>query len=958
MWDTFKEYVKAFFSSRLMPITLVYILLFAVLVNRLFQLQIVEGDAYASEAEKQTKKTKTIKATRGNIYDVNGKLLAYNKLSYNVTFTENDVTGKLTSEEKNKMIYKMIKIIEKNGGTLSVETFLQLDDNGNPEFTVEGNSLLRFKAEVYSTTVAKLTQEMKDTTAEDIYNFLRFDTSSKSPKFNIDKSYDDEMAMKILSVRYAMFINRYQKYQPITIATNVNTKTVAAIKEFNNELPGVDITEDTRRVYNKSKYFAHVLGYTGAISSDKLSQIKEEDANTDYTTDDQIGLSGLESTFEDYLKGTKGSEKLTVNASTSRVVSVSDKVDPVAGNDLYLTIDADLQEECYKLLEEHIAGILIANINNSASAGSKGHSASEIKVPIYDVYNALIQNNLVDVTRFTDKDASDIEKSAYAKYKSESKKTMRKLSSYLAVDSNRTKSSLSKSMAEFVDYFYKVLKNEGIVLVDQIDTSNSVYKKYAAGKISLSKFLQYAISEKWIDLSKLDIGDGYLTTEEIYKKLVEYGKKLLKDDSKYSKMVYSSLIYNYKLSGTDCCLIMFEQGYFKKKSSEYNKLKSGVTSAYSFIIRKIKSLEITPGDLGLEPCSGSIVVTDPNTGDVRAMVTYPGYDNNKMANKVDSDYYNNYLTQLASSPLLNRPTQQALAPGSTFKVVSSITALEEGVISPSTHIYDKTVFDKIDHPAHCWSSSSHGDLTVSTAIEVSCNYFFYQVGYDLSGKTSSGAINYPRGIARLKKYAKMFGLTSKSGVEIPEVSPHFATTDAVRAAIGQDKHAYTPSQIARYVTTVANSGTCYDLTLVDKIKDVDGKTVLNNKAKVRNKMKTVSKSSWDAVHKGMYLVVNGDRSSIDGLFKKLNVKVAGKTGTAQQTVYHANHAYFMSYAPYNNPKIAVACVIPNGYASSNAAQTARDVYKYYFSDKKSKDKKRKKVSGSVKMPESNSTHID
>ena len=548
MWDTFKEYVKAFFSSRLMPITLVYILLFAVLVNRLFQLQIVEGDAYASEAEKQTKKTKTIKATRGNIYDVNGKLLAYNKLSYNVTFTENDVTGKLTSEEKNKMIYKMIKIIEKNGGTLSVETFLQLDDNGNPEFTVEGNSLLRFKAEVYSTTVAKLTQEMKDTTAEDIYNFLRFDTSSKSPKFNIDKSYDDEMAMKILSVRYAMFINRYQKYQPITIATNVNTKTVAAIKEFNNELPGVDITEDTRRVYNKSKYFAHVLGYTGAISSDKLSQIKEEDANTDYTTDDQIGLSGLESTFEDYLKGTKGSEKLTVNASTSRVVSVSDKVDPVAGNDLYLTIDADLQEECYKLLEEHIAGILIANINNSASAGSKGHSASEIKVPIYDVYNALIQNNLVDVTRFTDKDASDIEKSAYAKYKSESKKTMRKLSSYLAVDSNRTKSSLSKSMAEFVDYFYKVLKNEGIVLVDQIDTSNSVYKKYAAGKISLSKFLQYAISEKWIDLSKLDIGDGYLTTEEIYKKLVEYGKKLLKDDSKYSKMVYSSFIYNYKLS--------------------------------------------------------------------------------------------------------------------------------------------------------------------------------------------------------------------------------------------------------------------------------------------------------------------------------------------------------------------------------------------------------------------------
>ena len=94
---------------------------------------------------------------------------------------------------------------------------------------------------------------------------------------------------------------------------------------------------------------------------------------------------------------------------------------------------------------------------------------------------------------------------------------------------------------------------------------------------------------------------------------------------------------------------------------------------------------------------------------------------------------------------------QEMAPGSTFKVISSITGLEEGVISPSTHIYDHTVFSDIDHPAKCWSTVSHGDLTVSSAIEVACNYFFYKVGYMLSGKTSSGSINYPRGIARLKK---------------------------------------------------------------------------------------------------------------------------------------------------------------------------------------------------------------
>lgn len=209
-----------------------------------------------------------------------------------------------------------------------------------------------------------------------------------------------------------------------------------------------------------------------------------------------------------------------------------------------------------------------------------------------------------------------------------------------------------------------------------------------------------------------------------------------------------------------------DQKAVKKSKTDYTNLQSGALSPYSYIIKQIKKLEITPGDLGLEPCSGSIVVTDVKTGDVKAMVTYPSYDNNKMANKVDSEYYNKKLIQNSSSPLLNRPTMQEMAPGSTFKIISSVTGMEEGVISPSTHIYDHTVFSDIDHPAKCWSTVSHGDLTVSDAIEVSCNYFFYKVGYMLSGKTSSGNINYPRGVKRLKKYADKFGLTDKSGVEI------------------------------------------------------------------------------------------------------------------------------------------------------------------------------------------------
>lgn len=952
MWDTIKEALKKFFNSRLLPISVVYILLFAILVNRLFQLQIVEGESYAKESAAKSIHVRKIKATRGNIYDCNGKLLAYNELSYNVTFETSDKTRALSSEETNDMIYRLLQLLEENGEELSLEFYIEKNKKGNFVYTLEGDSLLRFKKEAFSAkSLESLTQEQRDISAEDLFEFLRYDTGVNSPKFNISEEYDEDTALQIMSVRYAMFMIRYKEYEPIALATDVSDETVAAIKENSADLPGIDITEDTTRVYNDSEYFAHILGYTGSVTTEKLEELTTEDPETEYTTSDQIGISGIESSFEDYLKGTKGSEILRINKSTGQIVATEGETEPVAGNDLYLSIDADLQEECYHLLEEHIAGILLSKINNSPSAGTRGTNASKIKIPIYDVYNALIQNNVIDVSRFTDTDASSLEKSTYKKYQATVKTITKKMRKYLAADSNVTYKDLSDDMEDFVTYFYTALKNEGIVLTDEIDTSDTTYKNYQAGKISLSKYLQYAISENWVDLSVLKIGDSYFSTEEIYEKLVDYGfDTILEDDSTFIKMIYSYLIYHYKISGKDCCLLLFDQGDIKYNAEEYRNVKLGMTDPYVFITKKIRNLEITPGQLGLDPCSGSLVVTDVNTGDVKAMVSYPSYDNNKMANQVDSDYFYSYLTQNTSSPLLNRPAQQKMAPGSTFKIVSAVAGLEENVISTSTLINDHVEFTKIKPSPNCWSKSGHGSVSVVGAIEVSCNYFFYEVGYRLSGLVN-GTVNNTKGLSRLKKYAEMFGLTEKSGIEISESEPNFSEEDAVRSAIGQGSHAYTPVQLSRYVTTIANNGTCYNLTLVDQIKDVDGNVVLENEPEVRNQM-DISNSTWNAVHQGMYNVVNGSNSSIKSMFTGLNVKIAGKTGTAQQSKLHANHAYFISYAPYKKPEISVTCVIPNGFTSHNAAQTARDVYKYYF------NKNNKKVSGKVKMPESDATSTD
>ncbi|MCR5625163.1 MAG: peptidase [Lachnospiraceae bacterium] len=943
MFDTIKEVIDRILSKRLVPILVIYLILFVLLIDRLLSLQIIDVDTYEKEAMEMTKKTREIKAVRGNIYDCNGKLLAYNQLSYNVVLQDYGSLSDMSSDEKNKVIFMLISILEKNGDELDVDFYIEFNKKGKLKFNIEGNELLRFKAEVFGLAggVNDLTEEQTNMTAEDIFDYLREEPNAATTSFGIGPEFSDEDALKIMAVRYAIFINRYKEFESIIIAKNVSDLTVAAVKEYSDTIPGVDITEDTKRMYNKSKYFAHILGYTGTITSEKL---KEAGEDSDYSQDDQIGLSGIEEKYEDYLKGKKGKDELVVEAMSSRVVSVSSVEMPEAGDNVYLTIDSKLQIECYKLLEEHLAGILISKITNGNDAGTRGKSASDIKIPIYDVYNALFENNVINCDRFTEKNSSKLEKKVYKKFKEKRKKVIKKLKKDLSYESKVIPKDIGETREDYIDFFYDFLADNNILLLSEIDVDDETYNNYYHEKLSLSKFIQYAINMNWLDLSCLNLGEAYYSNEEIYEKLLDYSFKQFKKDKSFSKLIYSDMIYSYELSGTDCCLLLYDQGDIKLNENKYRLLKAKVLSPYTFLIDEIKKLEITPGQLGLDPCSGSIVVTDVDTGDVKAMVTYPSYDNNKLANKVDSKYYNNYLLETKSSPLLNRPTQEKLAPGSTFKMISAVTGLEEGVITPTETIYDKTTFTKIHPSPKDWTIYSHGNINVSQAIRDSCNYFFYEVGYRLGGVNSEGDVMNNRGLEKLKKYAKMFGLTAKSGVEIMEADPQFSVTDIVRSCIGQATHAYTPIQLSRYVTTVANNGTCYNLTLISKIDNYKGKTILDNKAEVRNKV-DISNSTWNAIHNGMYMVVNSDNSSIRDYFSSVKEKVAGKTGTAQQTEFHANHAYFVSYAPYASPDVSVTCVIPNGHTSANAANLASDVYKYYFG--------KKKVSGKVTAKGSN-----
>jgi len=945
--DVFLDYIKKLLKSRLFPIALIFVCLFSVLVYRLFELQIVEGSIIAEETSYKGIKNREIKSTRGNIYDRNGKLLASNILSYSVMME--DSSAITSNEQRNAIIFDLINIIEKNGDTLDNEFYIIQNKNGEFEFTVEGTALNRFKKNAFAYLIEdnELTDELMNATAEEVYEFLRKGTGDNyTHMFGISDDYTVEETLKIMSIRYALFCN-YPKYLQITVASNVSEETVAEVLEESANLPGVEIKKQTQRYYHDSLYFAHILGYTGLISATELEEFDDGSGYYNYT--DFVGKSGLEKEYESYLSGTKGSEVVTVGTS-GKVIGAIDRIDPVAGNDVYLSIDSKLQKDIYHIMEKEIASILIDKIRPDMNYGTKGESASNILTPIYEVYFALINNNVIDINQFEDKDASDLEKQVYSKYQASLENVFNQLDSLLDFNNTITNDKTG-DMEDFLDYFYKILKNNNILLSKEIPEDDPVYRDYVNDRVSLRQFILHAIANNWIDLSLLDIGEEYYSAEELYNRLISHVKEILKKDGTFKKMIYRNLIFSYKLSGTEICLLLFDQGVIEYNKDDISRLQNGHISAYQFIINKLTSLEITPAMLALEPYSGSVVVTDVNTGDVLAMVTYPSYDNNKMANKVDADYFNRLRID-RTDPFLNRPVQQKVAPGSVYKMVAAIAALEEGVVTPYEKIRDLGIFEKVTHAPKCHiHPGSHGMVDVVDALKVSCNYYFYEAAYRMN-IDSNGSYDDQLGLKKLAKYASMLGLDKPSGVELPEYNPQISDVDAIRSSIGQGTNDFTAAQLSKYVSTIATRGKSYDLTLLEKIVDKDGNVVVDNKPKLDKDLTSIKASTWDSVQQGMFAVVNTTRGSVhnSGLYRNMGVTVAAKTGTSQISLNVPNNAVFVSYAPFEKPEISITTIIPNGHTSGNASELTRDIYKLYFE----LEDRNKLVDSAVTLPE-NST---
>ncbi len=346
---------------------------------------------------------------------------------------------------------------------------------------------------------------------------------------------------------------------------------------------------------------------------------------------------------------------------------------------------------------------------------------------------------------------------------------------------------------------------------------------------------------------------------------------------------------------------------------------------------------------------GSCVVMNVKTGEVLAMASYPDYNPQSFADGISSEEWKSY-NENKSYPLLNKCIQSAYEPGSIFKMVTAIAGLESGNISLTEKINDTGIYKKYGAEWKCWYYTDyhrgHGYLNVIGAIEKSCNFFFYETADRM-------------GIDTLDKYAKYFGLGRKTGIELPsETAGTLASKDYVKsikgswnpgdtinAAIGQGYNKFTPLQMTKYISMIANGGNNVNVSIVKTIQNADGTEVSKDEINEYVKEKlglteenteniTLNKDYVNAVREGMKSVTSGESGTAYVRFKDFNIKVGGKTGSAEAGK-DANgndivNAWFAAFAPYDDPEIAVVVMVENGGHGNYTAEAVRNIMAEYF----------------------------
>ena len=915
--DTFKERLSELMKNRLFVLLVIVAAIFAVLVCRLFYMQIVNGEEVSAGITSSVTREVSMPAARGNIYDRYGRPLAVNEAAFSI---EIDDSIAVDYEDKNEQVVKLYEKMKENGYTVTDN--LPISRDTEPKFTISGDELEEWKTDIgldkkqmrydavrtleylydsygldgtvdenkkreivslginisdKNIMIMNLIMTIESNGGEIVdelpvsedrpYTFI-IENEKEIQRWKKDVSMDGEeldntaeesmeylidlfgipqnmspaMQRKLAAVRYSLYLQRFKKYQPVTVAREINDKIIAEVKENLDIFPGVSVETESMRKYEEGDKFSNILGYIRQISDEELKEYEQYG----YDSGDIVGKTGIEKVMELELNGKDGKMLVEVD-NMGRKISTLETEAPVSGNDVFLTIDKDLQIAAYNYLEDALAEAIITRLTSELE--------KDVPVTLKQLFTSMIESGSISVS----------------------------------------------SIMKAEEGYQLTLKNLILSYNKDIDISDSEQK--TAAKQVLTKAVE----------------DGTLS--------------------------YTTMIF-----------VMLEQGIITADDNYRARIVSGELSPLEIIIDKLRTGDLTPAETNLNPCSGSVVVSDVNSGKTLALVTYPSYDNNELVNTFNNEYYNKLLED-PSTPLVNRPLMQKKAPGSTLKMVTAVAALETGIITPEQTIKDEGLFTKAGTPyARCMiyslSGSTHGYVNVSHALEVSCNYFFYDVSYMLGGETDDPTSL--KGITILDEYYDAFGLNSPTGMEIGENPPSMASPsykeeimkwqnpeatpsqtrwtsgDTIRAAIGQSVNSFSAASMNKYIATLANGGTRYKMHLIDKVKSADGSVTQQTEEVVENIME-IDRENLDAVYEGMRLVTQGSKGTLRNVFKDFPIDVAAKSGTAEENKNNSSHSWFVGFAPYDNPQIAVTVMIPFGDVSgSPAAVTARNIIGEYM----------------------------
>ena len=904
-------------KNRLFVLLVIVAAIFAVLVCRLFYMQIVNGEEASAGITSSVTREVSMPAARGNIYDRYGRPLAVNEAAFSI---EIDDSIAVDYEDKNEQVVKLYEKMKENGYTVTDN--LPISRDTEPKFTISGDELEEWKTDIgldkkqmrydaartleylydsygldetvdenkkreivslginisdKNIMIMNLIMTIESNGGEIVdelpisedrpYTFIienekeiqrwKKDVSMEGEEldytaeesmeylidlFGIPQNMSPAMQRKLAAVRYSLYLQRFKKYQPVTVAREINDKIIAEVKENLDIFPGVSVETESMRKYEEGDKFSNILGYIRQISDEELKEYEQYG----YDSGDIVGKTGIEKVMELELNGKDGKMLVEVD-NMGRKISTLETEAPVSGNDVFLTIDKDLQIAAYNYLEDALAEAIITRLTSELE--------KDVPVTLKQLFTSMIESGSISVS----------------------------------------------SIMKAEEGYQLTLKNLILSYNKDIDISDSEQK--TAAKQVLTKAVE----------------DGTLS--------------------------YTTMIF-----------VMLEQGIITADDNYRSRIVSGELSPLEIIIDKLRTGDLTPAETNLNPCSGSVVVSDVNSGKTLALVTYPSYDNNELVNTFNNEYYNKLLED-PSTPLVNRPLMQKKAPGSTLKMVTAVAALETGIITPEQTIKDEGLFTKAGTPyARCMiyslNGSTHGYVNVSHALEVSCNYFFYDVSYMLDGETDDPTSL--KGITILDEYYDAFGLNSPTGMEIGENPPSMASPsykeeimkwqnpeatpsqtrwtsgDTIRAAIGQSVNSFSAASMNKYIATLANGGTRYKMHLIDKVKSSDGSVTQQTEEVVENIME-IDRANLDAVYEGMRLVTQGSKGTLRNVFKDFPIDVAAKSGTAEENKNNSSHSWFVGFAPYDNPQIAVTVMIPFGDVSgSPAAVTARNIIGEYM----------------------------